>query len=308
MRKVNFLEITDFIYENKELELDHIEISMKTEENLDKLLEKINNNINKIKTPIPINIIYETDNLKYKNNESGIINIILVGDSLVGKSCFINRYFKNQFTEEFLTTMGIDKQVKVIKIEDTEYKLNVWDTAGQERFRSLPKKYYQNADGILILFDITNEDSFKNVNFWLENIKNNLGKIVEKEQNIFLIGNKIDLNNERAISRINGETLANNLGLKYYETSSKINLNINEVFSRMIIDCHMDISKTSDVFVKSNSNSLSASANTNQPNDNEGGCCGGSNKKENVKNNQKMRESLETIRESNNNEISQIKQ
>ena len=308
MRKVNFLEITDFIYENKELELDHIEISMKTEENLDKLLEKINNNINKIKTPIPINIIYETDNLKYKNNESGIINIILVGDSLVGKSCFINRYCKNQFTEEFLTTMGIDKQVKVIKIEDTEYKLNVWDTAGQERFRSLPKKYYQNADGILILFDITNEDSFKNVNFWLENIKNNLGKVVEKEQNIFLIGNKIDLNNERAISRINGETLANNLGLKYYETSSKINLNINEVFSRMIIDCHMDISKTSDVFVKSNNNSLSASVNTNNPNDNEGGCCGGSNKKENVKNNQKMRESLETIRESNNNEISQIKQ
>ena len=164
-RKVNFLEITDFLYENKELDLDNIEISLKTEENVDQLLQKINNAINIIKNQIPINIIYEANPLTYKNKDIPQITIILVGDSTVGKSCFLSRYFNNQFNEEFLTTMGIDKQVKVIKIDETEYKINFWDTAGQERFRSLPKKYYQNADGILIFFDITNEESFKNINY-----------------------------------------------------------------------------------------------------------------------------------------------
>lgn len=244
----------------------------------------------------------------YKNNETGIITIILVGDSLVGKSSFINRYFKNQFSDEFITTMGIDKQVKVIKIEETEYKLSVWDTAGQERYRSLPKKYYQNADGILILFDVTSEQSFKNVNYWLENINDNSGKNEGKEQNIYLIGNKIDLNG-RVISRNNAETFANNLGIKYYETSPKIDLNVNEVFSRIIMECHMNISKINDVFVKSTKNSVITNINNSRSNESEGGCCsGGSNKKEKIIKNPKIRESLETIRESDNNEISQIKE
>ena len=205
--------------------------------------------------------------------------------------------------------MGIDKQVKVIKIEETEYKLSVWDTAGQERYRSLPKKYYQNADGVLILFDVTSEQSFKNVNYWLENINDNSDKNEGKERNIYLIGNKIDLNG-RVISRNNAQTFANNLGLKYFETSSKIDLNINEVFSRIIMECHMNISKINDVFVKSTKNSVITDINNSRSNENEGGgcCSGGNNKKEKIIKNPKMRESLETIRESDNNEISQIQE
>lgn len=297
-RQVNFLEITDFFEENKELELDNIEISLKTEENLDKLLQKIDIAINKIKNQIPINILYETDLSTYNNKDSEAITIILVGDSSVGKSCFLGRYFKNQFSDEFLTTLGIDKQVKVIKIDNTEYKLSFWDTAGQERFRSLPKKYYINADGILIFFDITSEQSFKNVNYWIENIHNCLGNNLDKKFCLFLIGNKIDLN-KRVISREMAEKYAKNLGLQYYETSSKINLNVNEVISRMILECHMNISNSTDCFIKSNQNTLDNNKiNINETKEEESGCCGGSgnNKKQKKDNKPKVRESLETIK------------
>ena len=290
-RKINFLEITDFFHENSELELDNIEVSLKTEENLDNLLEKINNNINILKNQIPINIIYETDLLEYRNKDINQMSIILIGDSAVGKTCFLGRYFKEQFINEFLTTLGVDKEVKVIKIEEKIYKLNFWDTAGQERFRSLPKKYYQNADGIFIFFDVTREESFKNVTFWLDNIKTCLGNNDEKKLSLFLIGNKIDLNN-RVINKNEAEMYANNLGLKYFETSAKINLNVNEVISRMILECHMNISNSNDYYIKSKQNTLEDD-----------------NKKEKEKEKPKMRESLETIKSTDtNNDLSQLKE
>ena len=305
-RKINFLEITDFFHENSELELDNIEVSLKTEENLDNLLEKINNNINILKNQIPINIIYETDLLEYRNKDINQMSIILIGDSAVGKTCFLGRYFKEQFINEFLTTLGVDKEVKVIKIEEKIYKLNFWDTAGQERFRSLPKKYYQNADGIFIFFDVTREESFKNVTFWLDNIKTCLGNNDEKKLSLFLIGNKIDLNN-RVINKNEAEMYANNLGLKYFETSAKINLNVNEVISRMILECHMNISNSNDYYIKSKQNTLE---DDNKKEKEESGCCGGgTHKKEKEKEKPKMRESLETIKSTDtNNDLSQLKE
>ena len=264
-RQINFLEMTNFLNENSELELDNIEISLKTEENLAQLFEKINNSVNIVKNQIPANIIYEaSDPSSFINKEINQMTIIFVGDSTVGKSCFISRYFKNQFTNKFLTTLGIDKQVKIIKIDETVYKLNFWDTAGQERFRSLPKKYYQNADGIFILFDVSNEQSFKSINYWLENIQNSIGNNnEEKKYSIFLVGNKIDLN-KRIILKEDAENLANNLGLKYYETSAKINMNVNEVVSRMILECHMNISNSNECFIKSKDSTASTKIENNE--------------------------------------------
>lgn len=305
-REVNFLEISNFLYENKELELENEEISLKTEENMDKLLEKINNSINIVKNQIPINIIYEANLLTYKDKDITPMTCILIGDSSVGKSCLINRFFKNKFTDKFLTTMGIDKHSKIIKIDNTEYKLDFWDTAGQERYRSLPKKYYQNADGIFILFDVTNEESFKNVQYWLGNIKECLGDNNEKLISLFLIGNKIDLDN-RVISREDAENFSNNLGLKYYETSAKINLNVNEVISRMILECHMTLNNINDVFTKSTKSTIKTQLN-NEVKKDEGGCCGGGTSKKNKiqkkDSKPKMRKSLETIKSRESNEVS----
>ena len=196
----------------------------------------------------------------------------------------------------------------MIRIDEIEYKILFWDTAGQERFRSLPKKYFQNADGIFILYDVTNEESFQNLNIWLANIKDFLGDGGNK-LTTFLIGNKIDLN-DRVISRSSAETFANNLGLKYYETSAKLNLNIHEVISRMILECHMCISKISDYFIKSSNSSQTICLDNKEEKLGQNSiCCAGGNNKKNAKNEKpKLRESLETIKSSENpNDISELK-
>ena len=166
--------------------------------------------------------------------------MVLIGDSTVGKTCFLTRYFKNQFTEAFLSTIGIDKEIKHVKVGNDTIKLTLWDTAGQERFQNcLPKKYYQNADGILLLFDVTNEDTFNNVSKWMKDVKDNSSKNVgENELSLYLIGNKIDLPN-RVITKEQAEQQAKSLGLKYFEVSCKINMNIPELMSRMIMESYM---------------------------------------------------------------------
>ena len=178
-------------------------------------------------------------------NGQGAMSFILIGDSTVGKTCFLNRYFKNQFTETFLSTIGIDKEMKHVKVGNDSYKLTVWDTAGQERFRCLPKKYYQNADGVLLLFDVTLEETFQSVSNWMKDVKENANK--ESDISLYLIGNKID-KPDRVISREKAEEMAKSLGMKYFEVSCKINMNIPEVMARMIMECHMKAAHVDNCF------------------------------------------------------------
>ena len=151
-RQVSSLELKEYLDNNKSLHSQ--EISVKNGDNIPELIKKINIAVNETKNELPSNIVSESV-IKKANlmNEQGALSFILIGDSTVGKTCFLNRYFKNQFTETFLATIGLDKEIKHVKIGNDNYKLTVWDTAGQERFRCLPKKYYQNADGVLLLFE-----------------------------------------------------------------------------------------------------------------------------------------------------------
>ena len=171
-----------------------------------------------------------------KLNLEGTISCILMGDSETGKSSFLLRYFKDKFSEAFLMTIGLDKEVKIVKILGKEIKFILWDTAGQERFKSLPGKYFQNADGIFLLFDVHKRESFNNVKKWVEDI--NVGTN-NKKVNMYLIGNKIDL--EREVSKEEGISIAEELGMKYFESSNKINVNINEIISHMLMDCYNNI-------------------------------------------------------------------
>ena len=186
-------------------------------------------------------------------NGQGALSFILIGDSTVGKTCFLNRFFKNQFTENFLSTIGIDKEMKHVKVNNECYKLTVWDTAGQERFRCLPKKYYQNADGVLLLFDVTNEETFTNVSNWMKDVKDNSNKTISNDANkqsdisLYLIGNKID-KPDRVVTKEKAEEMAKSLGMKYFEVSCKINMNIPEVMARMIMECHMKANHIEDCF------------------------------------------------------------
>ena len=243
-RKISKDKFGDFI--NKNNSIESLEISSKDGKNIPELINKINIAVNESKNKLPSNIVSEAQGQKKTlMNVSGSLSLVLVGDSQVGKTCLVNRYFKNKFDASTLSNIGIDKDIKFVKIGEEELKLTVWDTVGQERFRALPKKYYQNADGVLLLFDVTKEDTFLHVNDWIKDVKDNSNK--ENDVVIYILGNKIDMP-ERVITKEKAEEFSKSLGLKYFEISCKINMNIPEVMARMIMECHMKNSGIKDVF------------------------------------------------------------
>ena len=269
-RKVSEEDIFSLL--NKFPNLDSIEISLKTLKGIPELSKKLLMSYEKIKdNNLPTDYVYEEqDFFKNPQNCSNLkaeasMNFIMIGDSQVGKSCFLMRYLRDSFSNSFLTTVGMDKEARLIKIKDEIIRLVLWDTAGQERFRSIPIKYYQNADGVLILFDLNNKNSFINVNNWAEDYKKNTNK---NKTNMFLIGNKLDLTRE--VTKEEAIQKAKELGVSYYEVSCKTNVNINEVMARLILQCYPHIIKAGgNAKLDKNKNGKK----------NGGGCCGGGKKK-----------------------------
>ena len=243
-------QITELLEGNKSFE--RLKISTKDKTGIDELILKINKAVNESKNELPMNVISESvvKNQKLVNTQ-GYLSFILIGDTEVGKTCFFNRYFKDTFSYDFLSTIGIEKESKLIKINNEIYKITLWDTAGQERFKSLPRKYYQNADGVFLLFDVTKEETFNNVSNWVNDIKENsniaVGEGGKLQIPLFLLGNKID-SMERDISREQGEKLAVSLGMKYFEISCKLNMNIPEVMSEMIMESYMKTNNIDNCF------------------------------------------------------------
>ena len=243
-------EVAELINNKKNIET--IKISTKDKSGIDELITKINKAVNESKNELPMNIISESvDNKQKLVNSQGYLSFILIGDTEVGKTCFFNRYFRDTFSFDFLSTIGIEKESKLVKINNEIYKITLWDTAGQERFKSLPRKYYQNADGVFLLFDVNKEETFNNVSNWVNDIKENSNLVVgqggEVQIPLFLLGNKID-SLERVISREQGKKLATSLGMKYFEISCKINMNIPEVMSQMIMESYMKTNHIDNCF------------------------------------------------------------
>ncbi len=147
-----------------------------------------------------------------------LVKLLLIGDSGVGKSCLLLRFSDDQFTNSFITTIGIDFKVKTVELESKRVKLQIWDTAGQERFRTITSAYYRGAMGILLTYDICDLRSFENVKNWMGNIKEHASEKVD----IALVGNKNDCDEgDRVISKEQGEALAKSFGVPFYETSAK---------------------------------------------------------------------------------------
>ena len=241
--------------------LDNITISLKTGDNFENLLNEIYNSINPVsqeKNLLPINQVVRNNLNSYsKIYLKGSISLILVGDQNVGKTSLLLRYINNIFNFNILQTVGIDYKTQQLTINEKElYELILWDTSGQEVYRSLPRSYYKNIDGVLLLFNVNNKNTFTDVSRWMEDIKeysvrkkpiveNKTQNIKDKKVNddvvIYLIGNKIDNANndeERVVTKEEAEKLAKELGVKYYEISCYWNLNIEEVMTRIILDCY----------------------------------------------------------------------
>jgi len=165
-----------------------------------------------------------------------LIKLLLIGDSGVGKSCILIRFADDSFSPSFITTIGIDFKIRTVEIEGKQIKLQIWDTAGQERFKTITTAYYRGAMGILLVYDVTSEASFANVNSWMSAIQQHASDSVNR----VLIGNKADttgsIAEQRVVSTERGQELAAEYGIKFFETSAKNNINVEEAFNTIAVD------------------------------------------------------------------------
>jgi Ras-related protein Rab-8A len=154
------------------------------------------------------------------------IKILMLGDSGVGKTSLLLRYAQDEFSPTFISTIGIDFKVRNIIVDDLRAKLQIWDTAGQERFRAITTSYFKGSHAVLLLYDVTDRDSFTNIHKWARQIRD-LGDL---NTNIVLVGNKADDPDKRNVSEREGTELAKSLGLTWFEVSAKHNRNVSEAF------------------------------------------------------------------------------
>ena len=156
-----------------------------------------------------------------------LFKLLIIGESGVGKTCLLLRYTDDSFTANHLTTIGIDFKIKIVPLPNNKLvKLQIWDTAGQERFRTITKTYYKGAHGIILTYDVTDQNSFKNIRNWIKQIEANAQTNVCK----VLVGNKCD-KPDRVVSEEEGKKLAEDFNMSFFETSAKTNQNVNEVFN-----------------------------------------------------------------------------
>ena len=203
------------------------------------------------------------------NKFSPIYKVTLVGDSGVGKTCLLSMYVKGM-CEQSIPTIAIEFCTKEIELYDgTKIKVQLWDTAGQERFKSLAMTYYRKAYGILLLFDVTKRSSFLACKNYLEEVRTNS----DKKCVIYLVGNKIDLINNREISTEEAENFAKKENIKYIETSAVKNMNVTDVFTSLLNNIY-EIKKEEDknkLFLNTTSIELKKYNHLNQKNEN--ACC-----------------------------------
>ena len=158
-----------------------------------------------------------------------LFKYLVIGNSGVGKSCLLIRFTDDTWSESYVTTIGVDFKIKTLELDNKSVKLQIWDTAGEERFRNIVSSYYRGAHGIMMVYDITDLESFQNLNSWLIEIEKNASKNVYK----ILVGNKKDMESDRKVTYEQGKEFASQYGMKFFETSAKESVNVNEAFEMM---------------------------------------------------------------------------
>ena len=155
-----------------------------------------------------------------------VFKILLVGDSSVGKSSLLLRFSDNVFQESFLPTIGVDFKIRTIDHQGSVVKLQMWDTAGQEKFKTITSAYYKGAQGIVMVFDLTDKRSFDNIKNWIAECE----QFSNLEPVKILVGNKMDMGRERQVSSDQARLFAESEGMLYVETSARTGQNVENIF------------------------------------------------------------------------------
>ena len=156
---------------------------------------------------------------------------ILIGNVNVGKTSILNRFLVNKFSNEYSSSIGVEFKVKSIPInENTTADLQIWDTCGQEKFRTITRQYYQNSNAVILVFDLTTKSSFDDVLSWINDIK----EFGPKDCLIIIVGNKLDLYNQRCISFEQSVDLAKKLDMDYFEVSAKTGQGVKFMFDILV--------------------------------------------------------------------------
>lgn len=156
-----------------------------------------------------------------------LVKLLLIGDSGVGKSSLLIKFTDDKFSGHITQTIGMDFKVKMLELAGRRVKLQIWDTAGQERFHTITQQYYRNAMGIILVYDVTSEESFANMRRWAAQIAAHGAEGADR----ILVGNKADVDSsKRAIDTSRGEALAAEYGIPFLETSAKSGMNVEEAF------------------------------------------------------------------------------
>ena len=183
------------------------------------------------------------------SKKESIYKILLLGDWSVGKTCFLMRYTENTFTEIHLSTIGIDYKLKNLTLDNGDViKVQIWDTAGQERYKSITKSYIKGANGLILMYDVTNPKSFEGIQNWVKQIKDQ----APSKMCVSLVANKID-SEERKVTTEEGEKLSKAIDYPFYEVSAKEGVNVNECFDNLIKQIHLKYDKSN----QNDSNKLS---------------------------------------------------
>ncbi|CAN6584629.1 unnamed protein product [Malus baccata var. baccata] len=163
------------------------------------------------------------------NEYDYLFKLLLIGDSSVGKSCLLLRFADDSYVDSYISTIGVDFKIRTVELDGKTVKLQIWDTAGQERFRTITSSYYRGAHGIIIVYDVTEMESFNNVKQWLNEIDRYASDSVCK----LLVGNKCDLVETKVVDTQTAKAFADELGIPFLETSAKDSINVEQAFLTM---------------------------------------------------------------------------
>lgn len=197
-----------------------------------------------------------------------LFKLLLIGDSGVGKSCLLLRFADHTYTESYISTIGVDFKIRTIELDGKTIKLQIWDTAGQERFRTITSSYYRGAHGIIVVYDVTDLDSFHNVKQWL----NEIDRYATENVNKLLVGNKCDLVSKKQVEYETAKEFADRLEIPFLETSAKAATNVEKAFLTMASEIKTSLANQPSNIADKSKQTISVSG-TDVGGAKQGGCC-----------------------------------